>query len=539
MRLSQFAPPTLFAGLLLAMAAPGTAPMPLAQTPAASQTEVRRIELDLADAGAPLDRSFNLSVGADYPGTTMRPENLAQLKTAVGELGFRYIRFHDIFHDALGTVRIVDGKTVYDWTKIDQFYDALLGMGIKPFVELGFTPEAMATSKQTIFYWKGNTSHPEPKAWAALVDAFVRHLRQRYGEAEVRSWYFEVWNEPNLAGFWERADQKAYFELYENTARTIKAIDPKLRVGGPSTAGAAWVPELLAFAAERGLPVDFVTTHTYGVDGGFLDEYGQDDNKLSTNPDAVTADVRKVRREIEASKFPGLPLFFSEWSASYNPRDPVHDSYISAAYILSKLKATRPYAQGMSYWTYSDLFEEPGPPPTPFHGGFGLINREGIPKAAYFAYKYLNLLKGREIPTGDEQVLAATADGRTGVVLWNWAQPEQKVSNRPFFTKVLPAQPAAPAELRFAGLAPGSYRVTVRRTGFQANDAHTRYLQMGSPKSLSTGQLAELRALTQDKPETNMTVRVSADGRYTLRIPMRTNDVILAQIEPLKTTKRK
>lgn len=539
MRLSQLAPPTLFTGLLLAMATPGTAPMALAQTPAASQTEVRRIELDLADAGAPLDRSFNLSVGADYPGTTMRPENLAQLKTAVGELGFRYIRFHDIFHDALGTVRVVDGKTVYDWTKIDQFYDALLGMGIKPFVELGFTPDAMKTSDQTIFYWKGNTSHPEPKAWAALVDAFVRHLRQRYGVGEVRSWFFEVWNEPNLAGFWERADQKAYFELYENTARTIKAIDPKLKVGGPSTAGAAWVPELLAFAAERGLPVDFVTTHTYGVDGGFLDEYGQDDNKLSTNPDAVTADVRKVRREIEASKFPGLPLFFSEWSASYNPRDPVHDSYISAAYILSKLKATRPYAQGMSYWTYSDLFEEPGPPSTPFHGGFGLINREGIPKAAYFAYKYLNLLRGREVPTGDDQVLAATADGRTGVVLWNWAQPEQKVSNRPFFTKVLPAQPAAPAELRFAGLAPGSYRVTVRRTGFQANDAHTRYLQMGSPKSLSTGQLAELRALTQDKPETNMTVRISADGRYTLRIPMRTNDVILAQIEPLKTTKRK
>lgn len=539
MRLSQLAPQTLFTGLLLAMAAPGTAPMALAQTPAASQAEARRIEVDLTDAGAPFDRSFNFSVGADYPGTTMRPENLAQLKTAVGELGFRYIRLHDIFHDALGTVRIVDGKTVYDWTKIDQFYDALLGMGIKPFVELGFTPEAMATSKQTIFYWKGNTSHPEPKAWAALVDAFVRHLRQRYGEAEVRSWYFEVWNEPNLAGFWERADQKAYFELYENTARTIKAIDPKLKVGGPSTAGAAWVPELLAFAAERGLPVDFVTTHTYGVDGGFLDEYGQDDNKLSTNPDAVIADVRKVRREIEASKFPGLPLFFSEWSASYNPRDPVHDSYISAAYILGKLKATRAYSQGMSYWTYSDLFEEPGPPSTPFHGGFGLINREGIPKAAYFAYKYLNLLKGREIPTGDEQVLAATADGRTGVVLWNWAQPEQKVSNRPFFTKVLPAQPAAPAELRFAGLAPGSYRVTVRRTGFQANDAHTRYLQMGSPKSLSTGQLAELRALTQDKPETNMTVRISADGRYTLRIPMRTNDVILAQIEPLKTTKRK
>ena len=524
--------PHRLAALLLPIAAALAA---VAPSPAnASETQqVRPIEIDLTQAGEPLDRSFNFSVGADYPGTLIRAESLAQLETAVDELGFRYIRFHAIFHDDLGTVKVVDGKTVYDWTKIDQLYDAFLAMGIKPFVELGFTPHAMATSPQTIFYWKGNTSHPEPKAWAALVDAFVRHLRQRYGEEEVRSWYFEVWNEPNLDGFWERADQKAYFELYENTARTIKAIDPTLRVGGPSTAGAAWVPEFLDYAVGRGIPVDFVTTHTYGVDGGFLDEKGQDDNKLSTDPDAVTGDVRRVREQIAASPFPDLPLFFTEWSASYNPRDPVHDSYISAAYVLSKLKATRPFAQAMSYWTYSDLFEEAGPPPTPFHGGFGLINREGIPKATYFAYKYLNQLEGREVPAADGQVLAATEGGRTGVVLWNWAQPEQAVSNRPFFTKVLPAQPAAPAELRFAGLAPGSYRLTVRRTGFETNDAHTRYLQMGSPAALSAEQLAELRALTQDKPETDTTVRVSADGRYTLRIPMRTNDVVFAHLEPL------
>src|SRR3954467_2997071 len=247
-------------------------------------------------------------------------------------------------------------------------------MGIKPFVELGFTPEALATFPQTIFYWRGNTSHPRSDAWRALVTAFVRHLRDRYGEAEIRTWYFEVWNEPNLAGFWERADQQAYFELYENTARAIKAVDPQLRVGGPSPAGAAWVPELLAFAARRGVPVDFVSTHTYGVDGGFLDEDGHDDNRLSANADAVIGDVRRVRQQIQASPFPDLPLFFTEWSTSYSPRDPVHDSYVSAAYILGKLRAARAFAQGMSYWTYSDLFEEPGPPPTPFHGGFGLIN---------------------------------------------------------------------------------------------------------------------------------------------------------------------
>ncbi len=505
-------------------------------TPTIAQS--RQITVDLTRAGAPIDRAFDLSVGADYAGTLIRDDSMAQLKTAVDELGFRYIRFHAIFHDDLGTVKLVNGKTVYDWTKLDKLIDALLARRIKPFVELGFTPTAMATSKQTLFYWKGNTSHPEPKAWAALVDAFVRHARERYGQDEVRSWFFEVWNEPNLDGFWEKADRQAYFDLYESSARTIKAIDPTLRVGGPATAGAAWVPELLALTASRNIPIDFVTTHTYGVDGGFLDEKGQDDNKLSTNPDSIVADVRKVRAQIDATQYKGLPLYFTEWSASYNPRDPVHDSYVSGPFILAKLRATRGIAQGMSYWAYSDLFEEAGPPPTPFHGGFGLMNREGIRKPAWFAYKYLNEVKGKEIATGDTEALAATDAGKTNVILWAWRQPKQEVSNRPFFTKVLPATADKPADLRFAGLQPGRYRVTVRRVGFKANDAHTRYLEIGSPKDLSAAQLAELQGLTRDVPEQAATVQIGSNGRHAMTVKMRTNDVVLVSVEAAGAAKR-
>ncbi|GGB41650.1 beta-xylosidase [Sphingomonas metalli] len=507
----------------------GAATSPSAAEPAAPD---RALTIDLAKAGAPVDRAFDLSVGADFPGTLGRPESLAQLGLAARELGFRYVRFHAIFHDALGTVKRQDGRIRYDWTQIDRLYDALLARGIRPFVELGFTPEAMATSRQTLFYWKGNTSHPEPKAWAALIDAFVRHLRARYGAAEVRRWYFEVWNEPNLDGFWEKADQRAYFDLYVSTARTIKAIDPLLRVGGPATAGAAWVPEFLAHAAGQRVPVDFVATHTYGVDGGFLDEKGQDDNKLSPNPDSIVGDVRRVRAQIAASAIPRIPLYFTEWSASYNPRDPVHDSYVSAPFILTKLAATRGLAQGMSYWTYSDLFEEAGPPPTPFHGGFGLMNREGIRKPAWFAYKYLHAVTGRTIPTGDAQALAATESGRTAVLAWNWTQPVQQLSNRPFYTRLQPAVPVPDLVLRFAHLRAGTYRLTVRRVGYRANDAHSRYLEMGSPSALSPTQLSELQALTADRPERTATLRIGADGGYSVRVPMRTNDVVLAVLEP-------
>ncbi|MCY1648383.1 cellulase family glycosylhydrolase [Caulobacter sp. SL161] len=492
---------------------------------------VRIIHVDARRTGHPVDRFFDLSIGSDYPGTLIREDSQAQLKTTVDELGFRYIRFHAIFHDVLGTVKIQDGKIVYDWTKIDQLYDALLAKGIKPFIELGFTPEAMKTSDQTIFYWKGNTSHPQLGPWRDLIDAFVRHLRARYGVEEVRTWFFEVWNEPNLDGFWEKADQAAYFELYDITARAIKAIDPSLRVGGPATAGAAWVPEFLAHVKKSGSAVDFVTTHTYGVDGGFLDEKGVQDTKLSPSPDAVVGDVRRVREQIEASAYPGLPLYFTEWSTSYTPRDSVHDSYVSAAYIVEKLRRTQGLVQGMSYWTYTDLFEEPGPPTAPFQGGFGLMNPQGIRKPAWFAYKYLNALKGLELACEDDQVFAARDGDRVSVLAYAWRQPDQKVSNRPFYTRPHPASDIEPLKVRLSHLKPGRYQLRVRRVGYQRNDAYSAYIEMGLPTTLTPAQLRSLEALTQDRPEIERLLRVSGDTSVDL--PMRANDVVLIELDPL------
>jgi xylan 1,4-beta-xylosidase len=494
---------------------------------------MRHVTLDRAQATAPMDRFYDLCVGADYPGTTTRPENLAQMKTTVDELGFRYVRFHDIFHDTFGTVKKSGDKLVFDWTGIDKLYDGLLARGIKPFIELGFSPKVMTTSDLTIFYWKGNTSHPQPGPWSELIEAFARHLIQRYGAEEVRKWPFEVWNEPNLDGFWEKADQQAYFELYGNTARALKKVDPALRVGGPATAGAWWVPEFLSYAKAHDLPVDFVTTHTYGVTEGFLDEFGKSDRILSTESDSILGDVRRNRKEIEASPYPGIPLYITEWSTSYNPRDKVHDSYISAPWLLTKLRGTRGYAQAMSYWVYSDLFEEPGQPDRAFHGGFGLMTRDGLRKPTWFAYKYLNALHGKEIPSTDDKVLAAVDGDKTAVLVWDWQHPDQKtVSNGVFFGKPVPNGPAPVVMLNLSHLNAGSYQVRVHRTGHKVNDAYTAYLEMGSPKDLNAEQLKTLQELTTDKPELSSVVQVHADGKLEWKLPMRSNDIVLVTLEP-------
>ena len=264
---------------------------------------------------------------------------------------------------------------------------------------------------------------------------------------------------------------------------------------------------------------------------GFLDEFGVEDRQLSPSPDAIVGDVRRVRAQIEASHLPGLPLYFTEWSTSYNPRDKVHDSYMSAAYVLTKLRQSRGLVQSMSYWTFSDLFEEPGPPDAAFHGGFGMMTRDGIRKPVWFAYKYLAALEGREIPVSDPCCWAATEADRVRAVIWDWRDPDQKVSNRSFFGKPQPAQDLAPVTVLMRGIAPGRYRLSLHRTGYLANDAHTAYLRMGEPKDLDASQLRRLQELTRDQPETQREIRVDDSGRLALQVRLRSHDVVQLRLD--------
>jgi xylan 1,4-beta-xylosidase len=252
---------------------------------------------------------------------------------------------------------------------------------------------------------------------------------------------------------------------------------------------------------------------------------------LSPSPDAIVGDVRKVREQIEASAFPGLPLYFTEWSTSYTPRDFVHDSYISGTYILAKLKACQGLLQGMSYWTYTDLFEEPGPPRESMHGGFGLLNREGIRKPSFFAYKYLHALQGNAIATSDSQAMLAVKGGDLAAVLWDFEQPDQELSNRSFYTKLVPSHAAASVQLRVTHLAPNAeYRLLVLRTGYRKNDPLSEYIEMGMPKDLTPVQLARMNELTRDLPETEKLLKSSSGGMIECIIPMNSNDIALATL---------
>jgi xylan 1,4-beta-xylosidase len=493
----------------------------------------RTIAIDATQIAGDLDRSSNLVVGAGRANEGLRADWQQQLAEIKKDANFRYIRMHGLLSDDMGVYKIDgQGNEQYNFQYIDALYDYLLSIDVKPFVELGFMPAAMASGDKTIFWWRGNVTPPRDYAkWEKLIEKLTAHWTERYGAKEVATWYFEVWNEPNLDGFWA-GSQADYFRLYQHAARAIKRVNPAYRVGGPATAGAAWIPEMIEFAGKNDVPLDFLTTHTYGVNQGYLDEFGTQGTVLSKDEQAVASDVWKNRKEIAASAQPALPLHYTEWSSSYTPADPSHDSYHQAAYILQKLKQAGSAAQSMSYWVFTDIFEEAGPRFEAFHGGFGLMNTQGIKKPGYFAYQFLNQLGPKALQNADAQSIATVdGQGNLSVLLWDHARTlPDGINNQQYFIKDLPPKDKGTVQVALRGVKPGTYTLALSQVGYRRNDAHTAWIGMGSPKQLTRAQVGQLKALATGKPYERKTLRVGADGRASLSLPLRENDVYLVKL---------
>ena len=211
-------------------------------------------------------------VGTGRMGLALQKEYMAQLKMVQDAIGFSHIRGHGLFTDDMAIYheyKDEDGNTQveYNFTYLDMVMDNYISVGLRPFLELGFMPNKLASGTQAIFYWKGNTTPPkEYTMWCDMVVATISHLMERYGKDEVVTWPIEVWNEPNLPGFWQHADMDEYFKLFKETFLAIKALDKRLTVGGPAICGVddeRWIDCFMKFCRENKLDIDFVTRHHY------------------------------------------------------------------------------------------------------------------------------------------------------------------------------------------------------------------------------------------------------------------------------------
>lgn len=367
-------------------------------------------------------------VGTGRMGLALQKEYHDQLVMAQELCHFKHIRGHGLFCDDMAIYQAwTDAEGYehvnYNFTYLDRVMDDYRANGLKPFIELGFMPKKMASGTQTIFYWEGNTTPPaDHQKWVDLIKATLRHLAERYGEEEVSTWPCEVWNEPNLAGFWEHADEDAYHQLYKTTVLAVKEALPNMRVGGPAICGGAtsldWVRNFLTFCRDEKLPVDFLTRHAYM--GETPERQGRYLYHTMRTVDSIMEEMQATRDVIDSfPEYAGMEMHVTEFNTSYHPFCPIHDTNYNAACIAGLLARMGDVCASYSYWTFGDVFEEQGVPSRPFHGGFGMIANGLIAKPTLWTFAFFNNLRGECAYRDEHAVIMRKADGSYEGVAWN------------------------------------------------------------------------------------------------------------------------
>ncbi len=407
---------------------------PAAPTTAAAAA----LTVDVSAVVRPWNRFYEKTVASDHAHTvlcTAYGRNIQNaLRKAHAQAGFQYVRFHALFDDDNAVYgEDAAGGPIYDWSSIDAIEDAILAAGMRPLVEVSFTPAALASDPSATLsllwynYHSPNISPPTGAAgdwgkWTALMTAFVRHLEERYGVDEIRAWYFEIWNEPSW--MYSLGDND-YFELYKNTVAGLVAADPQVRVGGPagsSGESGGLIPMLIAGSVNSGTKLDFLTYHRYGDDDGAA--IGDVAGAVAFHDSLMTIIGTTT---VNGKTFTG-PVFNDEFGPSYKP-DVSRDNEVGASYIAktisllgSDTKTAPPASYG--YWAVSDLYEEiwTGTATAYRPGNFGLLLKGDpkipesydVAKPAFNAFRLLHMMGDQQLAvtggtSGDGVGAAATA----------------------------------------------------------------------------------------------------------------------------------
>lgn len=436
---------------------------------------------DVTDSAEPFPHFWEHTVGSCHATMALRADWQKQLTRCYKEVGFQHVRFHGLLSDDMGTLMMEMDQLVYSFFNADQICDFLLSIGMKPFMELSFMPSTLSSGNEIVFHYKGNITPPKNyTAWETLINKLVQHWVTRYGIEEVSKWFFEIWNEPNLCDFWS-GSQQDYFTLYQHAAKAIKDVNTALQVGGPATAGNAWIPEFIDFCEKNNVPADFISTHHYPTDA--FGKPGDDTiAELAASRRSVLRDeVTETKKQAK-----GKPVYYTEWSTSSNPFDDLHDEPYAAAFITKTIMEARGQVQGYSYWTFSDIFEENYFSSTPFHGGFGLLTIYGIPKPAYRAYELLHRL--------GNAILKIAGEHETVDV---WVVTNKNIVHVLLTNVALPLHPVKSETIKIQlNNIPQIKEAFIERIDDKHANTRQAWVDMGKPDSLLPEQVATLEAIS-------------------------------------------
>jgi xylan 1,4-beta-xylosidase len=487
------------------------------------------------EATTPLRHTWEGVVNIDQFRWMVRRDVQEQLKMAHDELGARHVRAVGMFDDEMRVLGkdpkhfnvAGGGEARVNWQVVDYVIDSLLDIGISPMFTTSFVPGEYASGTATVFTTKGRVSPPKDyKQWRDLVSGGVRHMIDRYGLDIVGGWYFEVWNEPNLQGSFFDGTQQDFWKLWSETYRAIKEVDATLRVGGPSTARAEWVQDLIEFGRKNDCEPDYLITHVYNNDstsGAVAPFDGPPEHSAPGSPHYATGAIRGVRRVLDELNFGG-EVHWNEWGRSWWPHFPDRESANEAAFVAKTMSEVSQLADYFAYWCLSDVYDQMGYGATTFHGNYGLLNLQGLRKPPYHAFQLLSKLGNERINTVVENgsdchgAIVTRRDDRCAALVYSYEAASEYSVREQTVEVELPA-----------GVNWNTQNLTLHGISGNENNILSHWQRMGAPDYLRREELRELQSQNALQPSVTAVELLSHGGVQKARFSMEMPGVALLQ----------
>ncbi|MCJ8011633.1 helix-turn-helix domain-containing protein [Paenibacillus sp. KQZ6P-2] len=472
---------------------------------------------------------------------------------------FRSIRFHGIFDDEMMVYREDDvGDPHYNFRFVDQLFDFLLSIGLKPFVELGFMPSHLAASpEEKVFYKSSYVSGPKSaERWSELVGRFLRHCMHRYGTAEVESWKLEFWNEPEFDVFWPGSPQE-YMEFYLQTYRTVKQVSQRLQIGAPgriiTLRSETFNRDFFAFCWENDCLPDFIPVHFYPHEQldemvnteeitrlyklapyrALLEEFGG----ISPNPDYLQEMLENEKSMLAELGLSHFPLYLTEWNSTAYHRELTNDTLYKAAYIVKNVVENLDRIEGFGYWVLSDNIEETPASELLFHGGLGLIAQYGIPKPAMLGYEFLAKLGDRLVARGECYV---ATEGRGGYQLlsYNYCHFDNlyALGDISFIDEKnryngFKEEKTVKLELDLHHIPKGRYRMVTYMLSRKFGSSYDEWVRMGAPEYVNAEEIDYLKAFARPRMKVS---QIDIEDNITYTVVLEPHAIELMELIPLK-----
>lgn len=504
----------------------------------------------------PYDKHWSKIMAFERAYTLTKQDVQGQIRTIKAQMNFEYLKFCGIFNDEMMIYNEDDnGNVIYNWRYADAVFDFLKEIKIKPFINVGYMPEQLASKKQYIFFYRANVSYPKSiERWNEMVEAFVEHVIKRYGKSEVETWYFEVWNNPNIDNMYWYEGADKYFLFFKNTHDTIKKLSSKIRVGAPSiiinsdtqieNSINQWILKFLNYLTKNKVKLDFFTIHSYPImplsanESMIKDKLRyktfRTENECSIrNINSLKNDIECIEETLVKNYNDFVPVIVSEWSTDPLMGNSINDTCFAAANIIYNMLINIDKAEAIVYWSVSDIFEEYGANSKMFHGGSGLFTNNGLKKASYNAYYILNKLGNKLISQGEGYFIAQKEDSYQ-IVLYNYTYfDELSCLNldskiKPHIYNCYKSTEDKQFDFCLKDIKKGTYKIKKTYLNRKSGSIFDAWMDMGAPEYMDD----EVLELIKAKQKMDLFVAtVEIENEFIINEAIEAHGILLLEIE--------